>query len=298
MKHAVGIDVGGTNTRVALINEDYKIIERKQFPTDPENPQKTLDDIKAVIDSFGYQVEGIGISCPGPLDLIHGVILTPPNLLGWHFFELTKCLQEKTGVSVYLENDANLACLAEAVIGAGKGKDYVQFLTISTGVGAGFCIKENIFRGAKGFAQEVANSILWKNGPSQGDLKKGSIEAIASGTAITKRAIEAGLSAAHAGEVNQMAQEGNECAAEIMEDAYEYLSSFLGILYGVLDPDIFVLGGSVALKIPGFIEEIEKRVKTKVYDTLKENVHVVPAVLGEDCGLIGAACLVFQSIES
>lgn len=297
MKYAIGIDVGGTNTRVALIDENYHIIERKQFSTDAEYPEKTLDDIKILIDDFGYTIEGIGISCPGPLDLIHGVVLTPPNLPGWHFLELTKLLKEKTGVDVHLENDANLACLAEAVIGAGKGKEYVQFLTISTGVGAGFCINQSIFRGSKGFAQEVANSILWKDGPSQGDLKKGSIESIASGTAITKRADEAGLTAAHAGEVFRMAQEGNEKAAEIMEDAYEYLSSFLGILYGILDPDIFVLGGSVALKIPGFIEEIEKRVREKVYETLKDNIHVVPAVLGEDCGLIGAACLVFQSLK-
>lgn len=295
MKYAVGIDVGGTNTRVALINENYQVLERIQFSTDDKNPEKTLQEIKSVIDGFGHLVEGIGISCPGPLDLIKGEILTPPNLSGWHYFPLTDRLQEITGVKVQLENDANLACLAEAMIGAGKGKDYVQFLTISTGVGAGFCVNGNIFRGSKGFAQEVANSILWKDGPSQGELKKGSIESIASGTAITKRANEAGIQAAHAGEVYQKAQDGDVKAQEIMENAYEYLSSFLGILYGVLDPDIFVLGGSVALKIPGFIEEIEERVKEKVYDTLKDNIHIVPAMLGEDCGLIGAACLVFQA---
>ncbi|MDO4942401.1 MAG: ROK family protein [Lachnospiraceae bacterium] len=295
MKYAVGIDVGGTNTRVALIDENYHLIERKQFSTDAENPEKTLDHIKDVINGFGYQIEGIGISCPGPLDLINGVILTPPNLSGWHHYHLTDRLQEKTGVRVYLENDANLACLAEAAIGAGKEKNYVQFLTISTGIGAGFCIDHKIYRGSKGFAQEVANSILWKNGPAQGELKKGSIESIASGTAITKRANDAGLEAAHAGEVYKLAQQGNQLAADIMEDAYEYLSSFLGILYGVLDPEIFVLGGSVALKIPGFVEEMERRTKEKVYDSLKENVKVVPAVLGEDCGLIGAACLVFEA---
>lgn len=104
----------------------------------------------------------------------------------------------------------------------------------------------------------------------QGDLKKGSIESIASGTAITKRANDAGLEAAHAGEVYQLAQEGNETAAMIMEDAYEYLSSFIATLYGVLDPELFVLSGSVALKIPGFIEEIEKRAKEKVYDAAKK----------------------------
>jgi glucokinase len=97
----------------------------------------------------------------------------------------------------------------------------------------------------------------------------------------------------HAGHVYELAMKGNEAAAQIMEDAYEYLSSFLGILYGILDPEIFVLGGSVALKIPGFIEEIQKRTQEKVYTALKGNIKVVPAVLGEDCGLIGAACLAF-----
>ena len=208
MKYAVGIDVGGTNTRVALINEQYEIKERVQFGSDPKDPLKTLNQINDVIKEFGQEIEGIGISCPGPLDLINGVILTPPNL--------------------------------------------------------------------------------------PGDLKKGSIESIASGTAITKRANDAGLNAAHAGEVYQLAQEGNETAAAIMEDAYEYLSSFIATLYGILDPELFVLSGSVALKIPEFIEEIEKRAKGKVYDALKGNVKIVPAALGEDCGLIGAACLAFS----
>ena len=104
---------------------------------------------------------------------------------------------------------ANLAGLAEAVIGAGKGKKFVQFLTISTGVGAGLCIDGKIYQGAKGYAQEVANCIVWKDGSSQGQLKKGSIESIASGTAITKRANDAGLKAAHAGEVYDLAQQGS-----------------------------------------------------------------------------------------
>ena len=128
-------------------------------------------------------------------------------------------------------------------------------------------------------------------------MKKGSIAYIASGTANVTRARAEGIEAEHAGEVYEKAAAGNLKAQEIMEDAYEYLSSFLGILYGVLDPDLFVLGGSVALKIPGFIQEIEMRVRAKVYDALQDNVHIVPAVLGEDCGLIGAACLVFSSQE-
>ena len=294
MKYAVGIDVGGTNTRVALINDEYKIVERVQFSTDTQNPQVTLEKINNVIKGFGQKIEGIGISCPGPLDLIHGIILETPNLPGWHYFHLTEELQNITGIKVQLQNDANLAGLAEAVIGAGAGKGHVQFLTISTGVGAGFCIDGKIYQGSKGFAQEVANCIVWKNGPSHGVLKSGSIESIASGTAITTRAKNLGLEVVHAGDVYDLAQEGNELAIQIMEDAYEYLSNFISILYGVLDPDLFVLSGSVALKIPGFIEEIEKRVKGKVFDALKDNIKIVPAALGEDCGLIGAACLAFE----
>lgn len=293
MRYAVGIDVGGTNTRVALIDENYKILKREQFRTDPENPQITLEKIRTIVNRFEYPVEGIGISCPGPLDLMNGMVLTPPNLPGWHQLHLTKTLNEMTKVPVILENDANLACLAEAVVGAGKGKHLVQFLTISTGIGAGFCMNGEVYRGTRGFAQEVANCILWKDGPAQGELKKGSIESIASGTAITKRAREAGLSVDHAGDVYALAQSGNEKAAQIMEDTFEYLSSFVGILYGILDPDLFVFSGSVALKIPGFLEEIKRRVRKKVYPALEDNIQIVPAKLGEDCGLIGAAHLAF-----
>ena len=153
---------------------------------------------------------------------------------------------------------------------------------------------KKMYHGSRGYAQEVANSILWKNGPSQGNLKEGSVEAVSSGTAIVKRAEEAGLSVKHAGDVYQLALGGNLKAQEIMEDAYEYLSNFIGILYGVLDPDLFVLGGSVALKIPGFIKEIQNRTEQKVYPALKENICIVPAQLGEDCGLIGAAYLAMQ----
>lgn len=297
MRYAVGIDVGGTNTRVALIDEDYHIVQREEFATDKEEAGKTILGIKNIVDGFQVKVEGVGISCPGPLDLISGTVLTPPNLPGWHYFPIEKKLGKALGIPVYLENDANLACLAEAAAGAGKDSRYVQFLTVSTGIGAGFCIDRKIYHGSRGFAQEVANSVLWRNGPFQGDLKKGSVESISSGTAIVKRAKEAGLSVKHAGEVYQLAEKGNTAAKEIMEDAYEFLSNFIGILYGVLDPDLFILGGSVALKIPGFIEEIQSRAEKKLYTALRDHIHVVSAQLGEDCGLIGAAYLAFHTPE-
>lgn len=295
MKYALGIDIGGTNTRVALVDEQYNILNRIQFSTDADNPENTLEKIKETIIKFGnYDIVGIGMSCPGPLDLIHGKVLMTPNLheKWWHYPIVAK-LTEVTGLKTYLENDANLACLAEACVGQGKDYRYVSFMTISTGVGAGFCIDKEIYQGAHGFGHEIANMLLWKNGPSHGSIVPGGIEAICSGTAIENRARKEGLEVNHAGDVYTLAQNGNSIAAQIIDDAKEYLANGISIIYGLLDPEIVILGGSVALKIPNFVEDVAERVKYKVFDVVKPYVKIVKTNLSEDSGLLGAASLAF-----
>lgn len=298
MKYSVAIDIGGTNTRVALADEELNIIERKQFATDSENPDVTLGKIAEVIKSFDCDIVGAGMSCPGPLDLINGKILTPPNLKGqWHNLKVAEELSKLINKPVYLENDANLAGLAEAVVGEGKDYNYVQFFTVSTGLGAGFVINKEIYHGAHGFGNEVANCVMMKDGPSHGSIIPGGIEAISSGTAITSRAVKAGLGVKHAGEVNDLAKAGNEVAKQIMDDAKEYLANFIGVVYGYADPEIVILGGSVALKIDGFVEEVEALAKERVYEIMKPYVKVRKSTLNEDSGLIGAAYLAFSKAE-
>lgn len=298
MKYSVAIDIGGTNTRVALADEELNIIERKQFATDSENPDVTLGKIAEVIKSFDCDIVGAGMSCPGPLDLINGKILTPPNLKGqWHNLKVAEELSKLINKPVYLENDANLAGLAEAVVGEGKDYNYVQFFTVSTGLGAGFVINKEIYHGAHGFGNEVANCVMMKDGPSHGSIIPGGIEAISSGTSITSRAVKAGLDVKHAGEVNDLAKAGNEVAKQIMDDAKEYLANFIGVVYGYADPEIVILGGSVALKIDGFVEEVEALAKERVYEIMKPYVKVRKSTLNEDSGLIGAAYLAFSKAE-
>lgn len=298
MKYSVAIDIGGTNTRVALADEELNIIKRKQFATDSENPDVTLGKIAEVIKSFDCDIVGAGMSCPGPLDLINGKILTPPNLKGqWHNLKVAEELSKLINKPVYLENDANLAGLAEAVVGEGKDYNYVQFFTVSTGLGAGFVINKEIYHGAHGFGNEVANCVMMKDGPSYGSIIPGGIEAISSGTAITSRAVKAGLDVKHAGEVNDLAKAGNEVAKQIMDDAKEYLANFIGVVYGYADPEIVILGGSVALKIDGFVEEVEALAKERVYEIMKPYVKVRKSTLNEDSGLIGAAYLAFSKAE-
>ena len=295
MKYAIGIDIGGTNTRVALINENYEIINRVQFSTDIYNPLNTMKKIHETIEQFHIKnIVGIGLSCPGPLDLVNGKVLTTPNLHEeWWNFEITRTLKEYTGLDTYLENDANLACLSEACVGAGKDYRYVSFLTVSTGIGAGFCIDKEIYQGAHGFAHEIANMPMWRYGPTHGGIYAGGIEAISSGTAIVNRARAAGLKVKHAGEVYELALKGDTYATMIFDDAKEYLANAIASIYALLDPEIIVLGGSVALKIPGFIEEVEDKVKSKVFNVLKPYVNIVRTGLNEDSGLVGAACLAF-----
>ena len=298
MKYSVAIDIGGTNTRVALADEELNIIEREQFATDSENPDVTLGKIAEVIKSFDCDIVGAGMSCPGPLDLINGKILTPPNLKGqWHNLKVAEELSKLINKPVYLENDANLAGLAEAVVGEGKDYNYVQFFTVSTGLGAGFVINKEIYHGAHGFGNEVANCVMMKDGPSHGSIIPGGIEAISSGTAITSRAVKAGLDVKHAGEVNDLAKAGNEVAKQIMDDAKEYLANFIGVVYGYADPEKVILGGSVALKIDGFVEEVEALAKERVYEIMKPYVKVRKSTLNEDSGLIGAAYLAFSKAE-
>ena len=283
---------------MALADEELNIIERKQFATDSENPDVTLGKIAEVIKSFDCDIVGAGMSCPGPLDLINGKILTPPNLKGqWHNLKVAEELSKLINKPVYLENDANLAGLAEAVVGEGKDYNYVQFFTVSTGLGAGFVINKEIYHGAHGFANEVANCVMMKDGPSHGSIIPGGIEAISSGTAITSRAVKAGLDVKHAGEVNDLAKAGNEVAKQIMDDAKEYLANFIGVVYGYADPEIVILGGSVALKIDGFVEEVEALAKERVYEIMKPYVKVRKSTLNEDSGLIGAAYLAFSKAE-
>lgn len=292
MKYSIGIDIGGSNTRVALIDENLNLIDRIQFRTNPEDPEETLKKIASVISNFSKDIVGIGVSCPGPLDLETGYILRSPNLgEKWWTLSIPDTISELTGLPAYLENDANLAALAEAVVGDGKDKRYVQFLTISTGLGSGQVIDKKIYDGAHGFAHEIANCILWENGPQHGRLDKGAVEAICSGTAITTRAQKAGLDVKHAGEVNDLANAGNETAAKIMDEAKEYLANMIAILIAVTDPEIVILGGSVAMKIDGFVKDVEDRVKKKVYPPVVPYVDIRPSSLSEDSGLLGAGYL-------
>ncbi len=298
MKYAVSIDIGGTNVRVARVGEDYRVAERVSFPT-PKTPDECIARITEAVDAFDKKdLVGIGMCCPGPLDLVAGLVIYTPNLdRSWFGYPLTKNLSEATGLPVILENDANLAALAEAVIGKGKGKKSLLYLTVSTGVGLGIVLDGKIFRGAHGFAGEMANACVWEEGPVHGELTRGSIEAVASGTALLSRGRSAGLPVSSAKDVVMLSERGNPTARRLTTEAERYMANFIGILIGAFDPEIVIIGGSVALNVPGYAENIEDMVKQKALPAVAPHVKVVLSDLDGDNGLIGGAAVVFTETE-
>lgn len=287
----IGIDIGGTQTRIAVV-ENGVIRCQQRMKTDIQNPKKHVQAILKVIEEFGMDYTAIGISCPGPLDLQTGTILTPPNLPGWHQFPLAAYVAEQSGKFVKVDNDANCAALAEAVLGAGKNQQIVQFVTLSTGVGAGLIINQQIFQGAHGFACEVANVIVDDTNDVDGATVQGSVERIGSGTGIYHLALQKGLQVQSTADVFALAQQNNHEALELLEYVSDKLANFFAGIQGIIDPGVIVIGGSVALHNVAFIEQIATKIKQRVYPIVRPHIKVVIAECGDDAGILGAALLV------
>lgn len=283
----IGIDIGGTQTRIALFSENGLITQVK-FPTYIDNPHAQVAQMVAEMRQLSADYLAIGVACPGPLDVKNGVILNPPNLPGWHNFPLQAVLEEASGKPVIIDNDANLAALAEAKIGAGSGKSIVQFLTISTGIGGGLVVNDEIFHGAHGFAQEVANCLVDETNDVPGTTLAGSVERICSGTGIYHLARQKNLHVDSTADVFALANAGNTTAHAIIEYTAQRLASFLATIQGVIDPDIIVIGGSVALHNPEFIQLIENYLKQKVYPTVAPYIQLEIAHCHDAAGVIGA----------
>lgn len=293
MMDKVGIDLGGTNIRVALVDENWRVIDQVETRTEAEKGpdytiQKMIHLTKEI--TLGKNISGIGIGSPGPLDPVQGIILSPPNLPGWDGIELVKMFKEHFQLQVSLNNDANTAALAEAVAGSGKGYKSVYYITVSTGVGGGLVINGKIFNGAIGYAGEIGNMIVQPNGYKHANLNPGSLEAYASGTAIGRRAKEMGIGQS-AGEVFHLASQDDAKAKLIIEEAADYLAIGIANIAHTVNPEIFILGGGVMKSAGLLLPILEKKVRAYVYPGLSKTVKIVPAQLGGSTGVIGAAML-------
>ena len=192
MDKIIGVDLGGTNIRVGLVTEDGQVVKEYREKTEAHlGNSQIVEKIISMIKKFeGYEnVKGIGIGSPGFIDMEKGIVISASNI-GFKNYPLRQELQKHFNLPIVIANDANVAALAEAIFGSGKGKKIVQYITISTGVGGGLIFNGNIVNGLNGCAGELANLITDDTVFNHELLNDGSLELNASGTAITKKAKE------------------------------------------------------------------------------------------------------------
>jgi glucokinase len=251
-----GIDLGGTQVRVALARSDGNLIASIKTKT-PQlgSPQAMVDWAAAEIDKHRgrEKVRSIAIGAPGPIDIKRGVLVNPPNL-PWRNVPLAAMLSRATGAAVHLANDADMAGLGEFHRGAGRGTRNMVYITWSTGVGGGLIVDGELRRGGHGTAGEVGHMIIDPNGPLDSCGQRGCLEAFCGGANLAR---ETGHSAA---ELFAAAAHGDHEARMVVERAARYMGMALISLTNAIDPEMFVMGGGVtrswALVEPTMIETL------------------------------------------
>ena len=300
MKYYIGIDLGGTNVRVAKVDEDGNIVKDIIKPSHGlEGPQVINDNIIEILKEHDLSdVSGIGLAIPGPVDGDKNVITQATNIPGCEGYPFADNIEKATGIKVILDNDANVAGLGEAMFGAGKDYKTVYYLTHSTGIGGALVIDKKVHSGHKGYAGEVANVIVdpdAKQYPNYEHLNRGGVETVASGTAIGLIGNDLiGPEADSGKKVFELAQNGDERALAIIDKMSKDFATCLAAISAIVAPDCFVIGGGCSKSHALYFDKIEKYFKEMAHPGMRE----VPIKLAElaEPGVVGAAMLV-KSLE-
>ncbi len=294
MKYYIGIDLGGTNVRVAKVSEDGEVVAVVKGPSyGTEGPVKVLANLKEMVREIpGWsECSGIGVGVPGPVDTKAGTMVLSTNLPGFTGFPFAAEMTKEFGMPAYLDNDANVAGLAEALVGAGKGHDVVFYTTISTGIGGVLVVNGKTVPGKHGFGGEIANIIIDRDREQVNYLNVGAIENEASGTAITRKGQkalpEAGIK--HAGMVFDAAEAGNEAAKTIVDGMEKDLGQLFATIACVCDPEVFIIGGGMTKSADKFLPKVVEYYKSMSHTAVHDTPFVIATL--DEPGVIGAAML-------
>jgi len=308
----LAIDIGGTKLALGLVDAAGTILARDEIPTHAaEGPgrilARLLDTARTMLERAGpaLAVRRAGIACAGPLDRQAGLILNPPNLPGWTRIALVEQVQQALGLPAVLDNDANAAALGELQYGAGRGARSLVYLTVSTGIGGGIILEGRLWHGLGDSAGEIGHMTIDPDGPPCGCGNRGCLEALASGPAIARRAREAlqggrpsrlrDLAEATAADVVRLAREGDALASEVWAGAVQALALGVGAAITILAPERVIIGGGVAQAGDALFEPVRREVRRRVKLVAVESVPILPAALGRDVGILGAAALALES---
>lgn len=309
-----GIDLGATNMRVGLVTAEGKVVASTRLDTraqeGAERAMARLGEaidglLKAVAggvaggraggcsadgDTAGCELVGVGLGMPGPLRPVDGVAVAPPNMPAWHGARVADMLSTAIGVPVFLTRDSHAALLGEWWRGAASGCSYAAMLTLGTGVGGSAIVGGRIWPGRDGFSWEFGHMTVDVNGPVCGCGNRGCLEAIASGSGIARRTGRQGV------EVFRAAREGEPEALRIVAEVAAALGAGLANVVNIINPEVIVIGGGMLVSRDLFWDTMIAEMRRRAFPPACDGLRVMPAVLGEEAGIIGAARLALDAL--
>jgi glucokinase len=320
-KWIVGVDLGGTSTKLAFINTYGEIVHKWEIITDKTNDgkniiiniAKAIDQKLQEIDLSKEKLIGIGMGAPGPVDTKSGVIYNAVNL-GWkNHFPLRDMLEVETSLPAVIDNDANCAALGEMWKGAGNGAKDLVCITLGTGVGGGVIANGQIVQGISGAAGEIGHiTSIPVNGAPCNCGKTGCLETIASATGIVRIATDKLNNVTEIGELKEIyqkegnvsaknvfdcARNGDKIAIDVIDEVSFYLGLALANIANTLNPEKMVLGGGVSKAGEVLLNPIKENFNKYSFPRVKESTDITIATLGNDAGVIGAAWLIKNNIK-
>lgn len=318
-----GVDVGGTNIKIGIVDDRGRIVADTKFPTQPNaspdlavsQSREELDDLLNQVEFTWDDIAAVGVGTPGPMDIKRGEILTPTNLRGWHNYPIRDRLSTAVGKPVTFANDAGAAAFGEYWVGGGQAFESMVLFTLGTGVGGGIIVNDFSIDGEHSHGAELGHMSI-ETGPGAricGCGVAGHLEAYASATALVDRASEALATPSGArsmlrkmiGETSPLsalmvataAEEGDELSLQLVTETAHYLARGIAQIAHVIDPAAFILGGAMnfggnhAKLGQAFLSEIIAETKKIVFPVLGERLVVKFAELGSEAGFVGAAGL-------
>lgn len=322
MARFIGVDLGGTNIKTCVIDEDGQVLAEREIPTHaqrgPEAVIRTMAKVAgATAADAGLKlskIASIGVGCPGAADT-NGNVLYAPNLPRWNSPQpVGDSIGELTGRPVFVENDGNAAAFGEFIFGAGREESTqnLVMLTLGTGVGSGIVLDGRIMRGGMATGAEMGHTIIEPAGRRCGCGQRGCLEQYASASAAAHRAaewIEAGKPTsmqdtydAHdqtvtAKDVFDAARDGDDLAVAVVQEYCEYLAISCINLSRLFDPQMIVFAGGVTLAGPWLFDHIRERFLARNWSMTEPKVRIVPAELGNQAGRIGAATVALEAVR-
>jgi len=298
----IGLDIGGTKTAIVAGDRQGNVLLRTQFPTEPRRGFVTVfEELKArtrtMVDQHEGRVAALSVSIGGPLDILRGVIKSPPNLPGWTNIPLKQLLHEEFGLPVFVEHDGNAGALAEWYFGAGRGLRNIIFITMGTGFGAGLILDGRLYRGTSDVAGEIGHIRIAEHGPNSYG-KTGSLEGFGSGSGIARLAQmmypELWPEGTTVIDVHDAYQAGSAEALAVFDRAAMYLGRGLAMLGDTLNPQRIILGGVGMRLVEALVEPAKRVFAAETLPEVRSVCDIVPAELGENIGDIAALCAAYD----